>query len=185
MSSKKLNQVSKFLSFVLRHKPEAIGLQLDANGWATIDSLIEMANNDSNNPKLSYDLITEVVKTSDKKRFAISKDGLSIRANQGHTINIDLELEPTTPPLILYHGTATRFLDSIFQEGLQTRERQHVHLSADIDSAIKVGQRHGKPVVLKIDTLSMLEQGYFFYLSENNVWLTTVVPAEFISVQNP
>lgn len=178
-SPKQLNKTSKFLSFVLRHKPEAIGLTLDASGWATLDELIDKANDSGEVRNLDRALIQEVVDTNDKKRFIISDDGQQIRANQGHSIDVDLQLKPVTPPEFLYHGTATRFLDSILQEGLKPQQRQHVHLSTDIETATAVGQRYGKPVILKIKALSMHEQGYVFYRSENGVWLTRNVSPSF------
>lgn len=180
MDKKILTRTSKFLSFVLRHKPEAVKLTLDANGWASIDELIAKTKHDLENPKLSRDLIIKVVKQSDKQRFSISEDGQLIRANQGHSVNVDLELQAIEPPSILYHGTATRFLDAILAEGLKAGSRQHVHLSEDIDTANAVGQRYGKPVILKINALAMFEQGHQFYVSENGVWLTENVPVQFI-----
>lgn len=181
-SSKQLNKVSKFLSFVLRHKPDAIGLELDPNGWADIDDLIRKANASSEPANLDRTLIQEVVDTSDKKRFIISDDGQNVRANQGHSINVDLQLKPVTPPEFLYHGTATRFLDSILKEGLKPQQRQYVHLSTDIETATAVGQRYGKPVTLTIKALLMHEQGLMFYRSENGVWLTESVPHSYIGV---
>ncbi|MET4028350.1 putative RNA 2'-phosphotransferase [Marinobacter sp. MBR-99] len=181
-SPKQLNKVSKFLSFVLRHKPYAIELDVDANGWANIDDLISKANASSEPANLDHALIQEVVDTSDKKRFIISDNGQYIRANQGHSINVDLQLEPVTPPEFLYHGTATRFLDNVLKEGLKPKQRQHVHLSTDIETATAVGQRYGKPVILKIKALLMHEQGYVFYRSENEVWLTESVPDSYINV---
>jgi len=182
-SSKQLNKISKFLSFVLRHKPEAIKLKLDENGWAKIDELINKANDSGEISSLDRTLIQAVVDSSDKKRFIISEDSQSIRANQGHSVNIDLQLKPVTPPELLYHGTATRFLDSILEEGLKPQERQHVHLSTDIETATSVGQRYGKPVILIIKALLMHEQGFKFYRSENGVWLTERVHTTFISKQ--
>ena len=179
--SKQLNQTSKFLSFVLRHKPEAIGLTLDSNGWAVIDELITKANTTEPSTELDHELILNVVKTSDKKRFAISEDGQHIRANQGHSIDVNLGLKPSQPPDILYHGTATRFLDSILKEGLKPKERQHVHLSTNIETAMEVGTRYGKPVILKIDAHTMVEQGHQFYLSENGVWLTNYIPTKALT----
>lgn len=179
-SSKQLNKTSKFLSFVLRHKPEAIGLTLDDHGWANIDELINKGNKSGEAPNLSKKLIQEVVDTSDKKRFIIFEDGQLIRANQGHSVDIDLQLKPTAPPEFLYHGTASRFLDSILEEGLKPQERQHVHLSTDIETAIAVGERYGKPVILTIKALLMHEQGFVFYLSENGVWLTEQVSRQYI-----
>lgn len=179
-SLKRLNKTSKFLSFVLRHKPEAIGLELDANGWANIDELINKANTSGEISNLDKTLIQGVVDTSDKKRFVISDDEQLIRANQGHSINVDLQLKPVTPPEFLYHGTATHFLDSILEEGLKPQQRQHVHLSMDIETATAVGQRYGKPVILTIKALLMHEQGFVFYRSENEVWLTEHVPNNYI-----
>lgn len=179
-SSKQLNKVSQFLSFVLRHKPDAIGLELDPNGWANIDDLISKANASSEPANLDRALIQEVVDTSDKKRFIISDNGQNIRANQGHSVNVDLQLKPVVPPEFLYHGTATRFLDSILQEGLKPQQRQHVHLSTDIETATAVGQRYGKPVILKIKALLMHEQGFVFYRSENGVWLIKEVPTAYL-----
>lgn len=173
-----LKSTSKFLSLVLRHKPEEIGLSLDANGWASIDDLILLASRKGT--ALTREVIEEVVADNDKKRFVISPNGSKIRANQGHSVSIDLGLTPREPPITLFHGTATRFVDSIRQQGLMHGERQHVHLSADGEVAVTVGQRHGKPVTLTIAARTMFEQGHLFYLSENGVWLTEHVPNTFI-----
>ena len=172
--------ISKFLSLVLRHKPEHIGITLDDAGWASVEELIQKAS--IKGFHLTPELIAEVVAKNDKQRFSLSADGNRIRANQGHSIPIDLKLEPVEPPIVLFHGTATRFLDSILKNGLRSGSRQHVHLSPDEATAIKVGQRHGKPVVLTIDSSSMHADGYMFYRSENNVWLTLHVPVKYIKV---
>jgi putative RNA 2'-phosphotransferase len=178
------NKISKFLSFILRHKPDAIDLVLDEQGWVDIDELISKANQSKESIALDRSLILAVAESNDKKRFAISEDGLRIRANQGHSINVDLQLKPVTPPEFLFHGTATRFLDSILREGLQPKERQYVHLSKDIETATAVGRRYGKPVILKIKALLMHEQGFRFYLSENGVWLTNLVKPIFFAASH-
>lgn len=176
-----LTRTSKFLSLVLRHKPDEIGLSLDENGWASVEELIVCANRSGR--KLDRAIIEEVVATSDKKRFALSPDGLRIRANQGHSVEVDLALEPRQPPEILFHGTATRFLDSIRAKGLLPGSRQHVHLSLDEATAIKVGQRHGKPVVIKVRSGEMGRAGFMFFCSVNGVWLTDRVSPEYL--ENP
>jgi putative RNA 2'-phosphotransferase len=175
--SKKIVKVSKYLSFVLRHKPESIALELDTHGWAKIDELIEKIHE----MELTKELIEEVVAKNDKQRFIIEGD--KIRANQGHSIEIDLELEAVEPPDVLYHGTATRFLESIMQNGLTKQERQYVHLSKNIETAIAVGKRHGKVVILELDSKRMFEEGYLFYLSKNGVWLTDSVPTVYLKEQ--
>ena len=175
MNQNKMKAISKHLSYILRHKPQAIGLTLDPQGWANVDDLI------SKSPKgLSREKIVAVVESNDKQRFILSKDGARIRANQGHSISIDLGLEPAAPPQILYHGTAKRFLDDILAQGLKKMNRQHVHLSADPETATKVGSRHGKPVILALDTPAMLQAGHAFYMSENGVWLTNQVPPQYL-----
>jgi putative RNA 2'-phosphotransferase len=179
MEPQKLKSASKFLSFVLRHHPEEIGISLDSSGWANIADLIALTQN--RKQPLTEELILEIVATNDKQRFALSSDGLRIRASQGHSVAIDLQLLPQTPPDILYHGTATRFLESIQQQGLLPGTRQHVHLSADQNIALQVGQRHGKPFVLTVNALKMHESGCEFYRSDNGVWLVAAVPAEFIA----
>lgn len=171
-------QLSKFLSFVLRHKPDAIGLTLDPQGWADIDELIERAH--AAGTPFSHDDLRLVVETSDKKRFSISTDGLRIRAAQGHSVAIELGLSPEQPPPVLYHGTATRFVESILHKGLTPQARQQVHLSTDEATARNVGQRHGKPTIFKIDALRMHEKGFKFYRADNGVWLTDQVPPEFL-----
>ena len=173
-TSKDLENISKFLSYVLRHKPESIGITLDSNGWVGIDVLIRQAN--KHRQQLSQDLISQVVITSDKKRFTLSDDGLRIRAAQGHSTNqVNIVHVEKIPPEYLYHGTATHFLDSIFQQGL-------IHISIDEKTAIAVGKRHGKPVVLRVSALTMYQQGIKFYLADNGVWLTENVPSQFIEV---
>lgn len=176
-SKKQLEKTSKFLSFALRHKPESIGLELDPNGWVDLAELIEKASSEIS---LDRDLVQQVVVTSEKQRFALSEDGMRIRANQGHSVKVDLELTPKDPPALLYHGTATRFLPSILEEGLRPGQRHHVHLSADVDTATSVGQRHGVPVVLQIFAAAMQGQGHVFFLSKNGVWLTDKVPPAFL-----
>jgi putative RNA 2'-phosphotransferase len=177
MSKNKLTKASKFLSLILRHKPDEIGLTLDAEGWAPISEIIDKSQ--SKMP-LTKELIEQVVSTSDKQRFKLSDDGLMIRANQGHSIKVDLKLSPKEPPAILYHGTDSRFMDSINQEGLKPGQRHHVHLSTDIATATAVGKRYGKVVILEIDAEAMQKQGYKFFLSDNNVWLTENVPPQFL-----
>jgi putative RNA 2'-phosphotransferase len=170
--------VSKFLSLVLRHQPEAIGLVLDAQGWADVDALIRLAS--EHGRPLTRSLLDQVVTDNDKKRFAFSADGSRIRASQGHSIEIELALPPAEPPELLYHGTATRFIESIRVQGLHSGSRQHVHLSVDVATAIKVGQRHGKPVVIVIRAGAMHRAGYEYFLSANSVWLTERVPVDFL-----
>ena len=175
--SKQLTETSKFLSFILRHQPDAIGIELDPEGWADIAALITGAALAGR--QLDRELIQQVVETSDKKRFAISEDGLRIRAVQGHsTESVAITYAEKVPPEFLYHGTATRFLESILKEGLKPGERHHVHLSEDVQTATAVGQRYGKPVVLKIEALRMHQQGFKFYQAENGVWLTVQVPTD-------
>jgi putative RNA 2'-phosphotransferase len=176
--NKDLVATSKFLSLVLRHKPEAIGLSLDANGWAEVDDLVRLAN--GNGHRLTREMIANIVASSEKQRFALDDSGARIRANQGHSIDVDLELKSLQPPGILYHGTAMRFIESIQQLGLQKRQRHHVHLSQDEDVAYVVGKRHGDPKVLIIRAEEMWRAGHPFYQSENGVWLTESVPAVFI-----
>ncbi|WAJ36013.1 RNA 2'-phosphotransferase [Pseudomonas sp. GOM7] len=180
MDSKRLNETSKFLSYVLRHEPQAIGLRLDSEGWADLESLISGAAKAGR--ALDKALIQAVVDSSDKKRFSISADGLRIRAVQGHsTSSVSLQHVERTPPEFLYHGTATRFLQSTRQQGLIPGSRHHVHLSQDIPTAVAVGQRYGKPVVLKVAAQRMHAQGFCFYQAENGVWLTNHVPTDFIA----
>ena len=172
-------QLSKFLSFVLRHEPDAIGLTLDPQGWAGIDELIERGN--AAGTRFDREDLQRVVQTSDKKRFSVSPDGLRIRAAQGHSVSVELGLSPQAPPAVLYHGTATRFVEAIRSEGLKPQGRRHVHLSINQATAQRVGQRHGKPAVLTVDALRMHAKGFKFYLADNGVWLTDQVPPEFLS----
>jgi putative RNA 2'-phosphotransferase len=173
-----LTRISKFLSLVLRHEPGKIGLTLDGQGWAEVDELIACAGRDGR--RLDRSLIERVVATNDKKRFALSEDGRKIRASQGHSVAIDLALEPRTPPEVLFHGTATRFLESIRAQGLLAGSRNHVHLSGDEATAVKVGSRHGRAVVLKVRAGEMDRAGVAFYRSDNGVWLTGRVDVGFI-----
>lgn len=174
-------KISKLLSYVLRHNPDHIGITLDKNGWVTVAELIEKIN--ATGTFLDKDLLQSIVADNDKRRFAFDDTQTLIRASQGHSIEVDLQMEAATPPAHLYHGTADRLLESILADGLQKRSRQHVHLSDNIDTAKAVGGRHGKPIVLIIDAKAMQEAGYLFYLSANKVWLTDEVPARFIKVE--
>ncbi|MEM5518977.1 RNA 2'-phosphotransferase [Henriciella sp. AS95] len=173
-----MSRESKFLSLVLRHKPEEIGLQLDKHGWVRVDELLRKLK--KANRKLSRDELIQLVENNDKKRFTLSEDGLRIRAAQGHSIDVDLGLEPQCPPDELYHGTASANLDAIFSEGLISGRRHQVHLSLDPDTAKRVGQRHGKPVVLRVEAQRMFNDGFEFFRADNGVWLTAKVPATYL-----
>jgi putative RNA 2'-phosphotransferase len=175
---KQLKHISKFLSLVLRHEPEQIGLALDDEGWADVAALIEKIN--QKGIRLDFATLQIIVDTNDKKRFAFNEDKSRIRASQGHSVEVNLNLPPQVPPNILYHGTAIKFLPVIKEKGLFKMERRHLHLSADEGIAKNVGGRHGKPVVLVIQALAMHEKGHVFYLSDNGVWLTDHVPPAFI-----
>ncbi len=176
--SKNSKKISKYFSYILRHKPESIGLVLNESGWAEIQDLIRKTGNF----ELNREIVELVVETDEKQRFCISNDGLYIRANQGHSIEIDLELQSLEPPETLLHGTAERFLDAIYKEGLKKMNRHHVHLSISETVAKSVGARYGKPVLLSISAQKMYEDGYLFYKSANNVWLVDSVPLEYIQV---
>ena len=179
MNEKDKKQISKFLSLVLRHRPEYINLELNENGWADVNAVIEKSK--SKNMDFSYKELKEIIATNDKQRFAFNEDQTLIRANQGHSVKtIDLQLEAVKPPEFLYHGTVEKFIDSIRRTGLQKRSRQHVHLSENIETANKVGSRRGKAIILNIASGEMHKKGFEFYLSENGVWLTDHVPAEYI-----
>jgi putative RNA 2'-phosphotransferase len=176
-------QTSKFLSYVLRHNPTAIGLEPDPGGWAEVAELIRRAAEAG--VQLDADRIKAVVRTSDKQRFRLSEDGTRIRANYGHSFDVDLGLEPVAPPERLYHGTATRFLESILEHGIQSMGRQYVHLSDDTATALAVGRRHGRPIVLVVDAAAMHSDGHPFLRSESGVWLVKWVPPQCLSPSKP
>jgi putative RNA 2'-phosphotransferase len=169
--------LSKFLSLVLRHEPEAAGVQLDENGWVAIDVLL--AGCAAHGVALTREELLELVRSSDKQRFAIVGD--RIRANQGHSVPVDLALAAVPPPATLFHGTVARSLASIRREGLRPRARTHVHLSPDRETARRVGARRGSPVILEVDAAGMDAAGFTFHRSENGVWLTEWVPPRFLT----
>lgn len=169
---------SKLLSYVLRHRPDGIGLALDAHGWASVDELL--ASLAAYGKPVDRALLERVVADNDKQRFAFSPDGSRIRASQGHSIAVDLQLREAEPPAVLYHGTASRFLKAILASGLRPGARHHVHLSADIATATRVGARHGFPAVLAVDAARMRADGIVFYLSDNGVWLTAEVKPKYL-----
>lgn len=179
MNEEQKKKTSKFLSYVLRHHPELINLNLDENGWANVDELITKSTNDSQG--FTFEELEEIVQTNEKKRFAFNEDKTRIRASQGHSIEINLALISQQPPEFLYHGTAQSNIESILEKGIEKRSRQHVHLSQDKETATSVGMRHGKPIILTIKTKVMFDDGIEFYLSDNNVWLTDFVDAKYIS----
>lgn len=178
--NKEINNLSKFISLILRHKPETINLKLDKNGYANVDELIEGINDSGK--FINLDMLECIVKSDEKCRYSFNQDKSKIRANQGHSINVDLKLKTFTPPKYLYHGTSNKNLDNILKSGIKKMNRLHVHLSDNIDLATKVGSRHGKPIVLEVSAQKMSEEGYTFYLSENNVWLTNYVPKHYIMI---
>ncbi len=176
---RRLVTISKFLAKYLRHAPQALGLTLQPGGWVSVDDLLTASKRVGF--AISYDELIECVETNDKKRFSFDDTGDLIRANQGHSVEVDLQLEQKDPPEVLFHGTVERFLPSIMMEGLKKGKRHHVHLSKDVDTARKVGARRGKPVILKVNAGRMHAEGFLFYLSANGVWLTDWVPAVFLT----
>lgn len=181
--TEQLTETSKYLSYILRHEPQSIGLELDSEGWVDIDTLISAAGKAGT--ALDRELIQHVVDTSEKKRFTVSADGRRIRAAQGHTTAaVDIQHVAKTPPDVLYHGTATRFLESILAEGLRPGQRHHVHLSENVTTATEVGKRYGTPVILQVDAARLHQQGVVFFQADNGVWLVEQVPAEFLAPVN-
>ena len=176
-----VKETSKFIALILRHKPETIGITLDEHGWADVQDLIEGINSTGRNHHLDAELLEEIVRTDEKQRYSFNEDHTLIRANQGHSIPVDVELEEKLPPDILLHGTGEKFTASIDEQGLIPKSRLYVHLSSDIETAKKVGSRHGKPVIYSVDCKAMTADGYKFYLSANDVWLTKEVPAKYLN----
>ncbi len=174
-----LTSISRYISLILRHKPDVIGMTLDEHGWADVEALI-LGIQRTKAPAFSRELLDEIVRTDSKQRYAYNEDHTLIRASQGHSILVDVELAQTTPPEILWHGTGEKYTASIEKAGLIPKSRLYVHLSKDIDTAIAVGKRHGKAVVYQVDAARMAQAGYAFYLSANGVWLTKEVPAGFL-----
>lgn len=172
-----LMRISKLISLVLRHKPEEIGLTLDEHGWGNVEELLTKMQ-----PRYDIDMATleEIVRTNNKQRFSFDKTHTKIRANQGHSIEVDVELQEAVPPEILYHGTGEKSVVAIDEKGLLPMNRLHVHLSGDEETAIRVGKRHGKLVIYKVKSGEMSRDGYIFYLSVNNVWLTKEVPVKYL-----
>lgn len=181
--SKSLTELSKFLSLILRHKPSAANIELDEHGWANVEELIAGINQVDSNNDIDMEKLEEIVRTDNKQRYSFSEDKTLIRANQGHSIPVDVELEEVVPPEYLWHGTATKYMESIDKEGLVPKSRLYVHLSGDEETAIKVGKRHGKLLMYKVHSSKMSQEGYKFYRSVNGVWLTKAVPAEYLEKQ--
>jgi putative RNA 2'-phosphotransferase len=173
-------KISKFLSLILRHQPEVVGLTLEENGWISVEKLLKACTDYGKS--FTPAELKEVVETNDKKRFSFNETGKKIRANQGHSLEVEIEFEKRTPPEILYHGTAEKNVGVIFAEGLKKMSRHHVHLSSDTETAKKVGMRYGKPVIFQVDTKAMLTEGFEFYVSANGVWLVETVPPKFLKI---
>ena len=178
-NGKRMKNTSKFISMILRHKPEVIGITLDEHGWADVQELISGVNS-SGGHSLDMEMLEEIVRTDEKQRYSFNEDRTLIRANQGHSIPVDVELEEKLPPDVLFHGTGEKYVLSINQQGLIPKSRLYVHISSDIETARKVGSRHGRPVVYRIDCRKMTEDGFRFFLSVNGVWLTKSVPPEYL-----
>lgn len=174
---KNLTSLSKFLSLILRHKPEIIGISLDSHGWAKVDELIDGIRKQHD---FDFDTLKKIVETDSKQRYSFNEDKTLIRANQGHSIKVDVDLEELQPPKILYHGTAKKYEKSIDKSGLKSKSRLYVHLSADLETAEMVGKRHGELLIYEVDCGRMFENGYKFYKSSNGVWLTDVVPVQYL-----
>lgn len=172
-------ETSKYISLILRHKPEVIGIKLDEHGWADVDELIKGV---SKTHALDREALERIVAEDEKQRYSFNEDKTLIRANQGHSIPVDIELEEMAPPMILYHGTGIKYKDSIDALGLIPKSRLYVHLSGDKETAKKVGQRHGKPIIYIVHSKAMSEDGYRFFRSANKVWLTKEVPSKYLEI---
>ena len=172
-----LDKISKYISLILRHKPEVIGITLDEHGWADVDELIAGINKTT---PFTKSMLEKIVATDPKMRYSFNESKTLIRANQGHSIPVDVELEQVKPPEKLFHGTGEKYVSSIEHQGLIPKSRLYVHLSPDVSTARKVGKRHGKPVIYEVDCKSMIVDGYVFYLSVNGVWLTKCVPPKYL-----
>lgn len=180
---RRLERLSKFISMILRHKPEVIGITLDEHGWADVDELIKGINETGEEVKFSKDTLEKIVKTDKKQRYSVSQDRTLIRANQGHSIPVDVELEKKEPPKVLYHGTGVKSVKAIQEQGLLPMERLYVHLSIDVKTATNVGKRHGTPVIFQVNAEQMQKDGYDFFQSVNGVWLTKEVPAKYLELE--
>jgi putative RNA 2'-phosphotransferase len=178
MRDARLIRISKYLSKHLRHQPERLGLELAAGGWVEVHALLAACSNQGF--PISRAELEEVVERNDKQRFAFDPSGTLIRAQQGHSVSVDLELEPAQPPPTLYHGTVERYLPAILRDGLLKMQRHHVHLSSDIATASRVGARRGAPIILAVDAAAMHQAGFTFYRSGNGVWLVDHVPPEYL-----
>lgn len=176
MDKKQKTKIGKFIALILRHHPEKLDLDMDKNGWVDVEKLIE--NSDIN---FTFSDLLEIVDSDDKKRYSFNSDFSKIRANQGHSIDVDLELKEIIPPKFLFHGTAEKNRNKIIEEGINKKSRKYVHLSEDISVALNVGKRHGNPIVLRINAKKMHEDGFIFYLSENDVFLVDFVPSKYIN----
>ena len=179
---RRLERLSKFISMILRHKPEVIGITLDEHGWADVDELIKGINETGEEVEFSKTTLEKIVKTDKKQRYSFSQDRTLIRANQGHSIPVDVELKKKEPPKVLYHGTGVKSVKAIQEQGLLSMERLYVHLSSDVETATNVGKRHGTPVIFQINTEQMQKDGYDFFQSVNGVWLTKEVPAKYLEL---
>ncbi len=183
MDDKQRVRVSKFLSRVLRHAPEDLGLTLEPGGWVLVTDLLTAAAEAG--VRITPEDLAEIVRSSDKQRFAFDDAGTRVRANQGHSVEVDLQLQPAEPPAELFHGTPAPNLEAILRDGLLKMARHHVHLSRDTATAMKVGSRRGKPVILVIDAAKMRAEGHIFFCSANGVWLVEHVPPQYLRVLTP
>ena len=175
-----LTETSRYLSLILRHKPEAAGIALDEHGWANVAELVDSIGKTQ---PFDFKALEEIVRADEKQRYSFNEDGTLIRANQGHSVPVDVELDVVAPPEFLWHGTGQKYASAIDRDGLIPKSRLYVHLSDDVDTAIRVGARHGKPVVYRVLAAQMESSGYLFYRSRNGVWLTKAVPAKYLEKQ--
>lgn len=180
MGKNKQDKLSVFMSLILRHNPDAAGVVLDEHGWANVADLIDGVN--ATGRSINMEVLEDIVRIDSKGRYSFNEDKTLIRANQGHSIPVDVDLQQAEPPAVLYHGTAIRFVEAIKIEGLKSMSRLYVHLSNDYETAVKVGKRHGDPIVFEVDAERMSMDGVGFYLSQNGVWLTTSVDPKYLTV---
>ena len=176
----KTTNISRYIALLLRHHPEKAGLCLDEHGWVEVEALIQGVRR--RYPEFNRAVLDEIVARDSKQRYAYNQDKTCIRANQGHSIPVDVELKQALPPTILYPGTGEKYVESIQKVGLIPKSRLYVHLSTDIQTAIQVGKRHGQPVVYQIDTQQMIHDGFIFYISANHIWLTKAVPVQYLKI---